>query len=71
MPETKRHTTLVIYNPLAGWDVRDEETGVLLAHYLDQDEAIAKAKEISALNQTDIYVVTKSKRIPVMEHHES
>jgi hypothetical protein len=71
MPDTRRRTTLVIYNPLAGWDVRDEETHVLLAHYLDQEEAITKAKEISAHNQTDIFIVTKSQRIPIIERHES
>jgi hypothetical protein len=71
VPESKRPTTLVIYNPLAGWDVRDEESHILIAHYLAQDEAIAKAREISAQEHTDIFIVTKSKRIPILEFYES
>lgn len=71
MPKTKKPTILVIRNPLDGYDIIHEETNRNLCHCHSLEDAVAKALEISVIDNTKVYVVKKSRRVPIFESTDS
>jgi hypothetical protein len=67
MPKAKKPVILVIQNPLHGYDIVHEETNRILSHSHSYEDAVAKALEISLIDHTKVFVVKKSRRIPLID----
>jgi hypothetical protein len=70
MSVSSQPTILVVRNALDGWDIKEEDSPTILEHFSTQEDAIQKAKDICFREKCHIFIVTQSKRIPILDFKE-